>query len=77
MGADSETTGTKDHTRCFFSTSIAGHVTAGRGKLEWTGEWEFPCQECAERLNRRLECSDAKSISNHRLDDRPPHLDHR
>jgi len=42
------------HKECSFSTDIAGNVTAGRGKLDWYGEWQYPCEECREELDRRL-----------------------
>lgn len=40
-----------DH--CKFSTDPEGNITAGRGKLDDYGFWEFPCAECAERANNR------------------------
>lgn len=43
---------TRWHAHCCFSTSISGRTTAGRGKLEWTGEWEFPCYECEKRAEK-------------------------
>jgi len=46
------------HKECSFSTDIAGNVTAGRGKLDKYGEWQYPCEECREELERRLKEKD-------------------
>lgn len=39
---------------CSFSTGIDGSITAGRGRLDDNGYWEFPCDECATRANYRI-----------------------
>ncbi len=43
-----------DHSKCSYSTSICGHTTAGQGKLDYCGEWEFPCQTCIDKLEHHL-----------------------
>jgi hypothetical protein len=40
-----------DHTKCNFSTGIDEQLTAGQGKLDENGFWEFPCPECEDRMN--------------------------
>jgi len=40
-----------DHSKCCFSTGICGSITAGQGKLDENGYWEFPCPECAIKAN--------------------------
>lgn len=43
-----------DHTKCRFSTGIDEQLTAGQGKLDENGFWQFPCPDCEDRLNAQL-----------------------
>lgn len=49
-----------DHSKCHFSTGIDEQLTAGQGKLDFNGFWEFPCPECEDRMNGLL-CEPASS----------------
>lgn len=51
----------QDHSGCQYSTGICGSITAGRGKLDENGYFEFPCASCARIANleehlRALQC---------------------
>ena len=41
----------QDHSGCQYSTGICGSITAGRGKLDENGYFEFPCASCARIAN--------------------------
>jgi len=41
-------------THCLFSSDINGQLTAGRGALDAHGYFEFPCEECVTRAERRM-----------------------
>jgi hypothetical protein len=43
-----------DHSKCHSSTGIDDQLTAGQGKLDFNGFWEFPCPECEDRMNGLL-----------------------
>lgn len=43
-----------DHSKCSYSTGICGSDTAGQGKLDENGYWEFPCARCLRKLKRTL-----------------------
>lgn len=45
-----------DHRNCSFSSGIDEFITAGQGELDWCGWFSIPCPECAERVERKLEC---------------------
>jgi hypothetical protein len=34
--------------KCMISTGICGSITAGKGKCDKNGYWEFPCDQCAD-----------------------------
>lgn len=38
-----------DHSKCRVSTGIDDRLTAGQGKLDDMGFWEFPCEPCRAR----------------------------
>lgn len=42
------------HSECGFSTGITGELTAGRGRLDDLGFWEFPCDECVEAMEKLM-----------------------
>ena len=50
----------KKHSHCSYSTRLDGSISAGRGRLDGLGEWEFPCDECEERANYRFAEAQAK-----------------
>jgi hypothetical protein len=44
-----------DHSKCKFSTGIHDGITAGQGKLDFYGFWEFPCPECATKAQKEYD----------------------
>src|SRR3954469_23857454 len=42
--------GIRDHKKCAISTGICGSITAGQGRLDENGYFEYPCFECAKRV---------------------------
>ena len=49
-----DTTPELEHSECLYSTSIAGHLTAGQGKLDEYGHFEIPCIDCAAAMTAKL-----------------------
>lgn len=43
-----------DHSKCSISTGIDGSLTAGQGKLDQNGYWQFPCDECRLKVRNRI-----------------------
>lgn len=38
---------------CSASSGIHGGLTFGRGDLDFNGYWEFPCELCARKAEKR------------------------
>lgn len=43
-----------DHNNCKFSTDITDTLSAGQGKLDNNGFWEFNCQPCANAMQAKI-----------------------
>ena len=46
--------GEANHSACSFSSWLDGSMTAGTGKLDEYGYWEFPCAACIQAANRAV-----------------------
>lgn len=48
---------------CGISTGICGSITAGTGKLDFNGYWEFPCYICPKKFEHREQSSRGSEAS--------------
>ena len=44
-----------DHDLCRFSTGVSLQTTAGQGKLDSWGHFEYPCEKCAKEMELKLQ----------------------
>lgn len=42
-----------DHSKCSYSEGIHDGITVGQGNLDKHGYWEFPCYECARKVEQK------------------------